>query len=64
MQPHQQRVIDEKTELDDKLSKLVKFYDTDIYAKLDEAERVRLSRQGQLMSEYSDILGQRIAAFG
>jgi len=43
MQPHQQRVVDEKTELDDKLGKLVKFYDTDIYAKLDEAERVRLS---------------------
>jgi hypothetical protein len=64
MQPHQQRVVDEKTELDDKLGKLVKFYDTDIYAKLDEAERVRLSRQGQVMSEYSDILGQRIAAFG
>ena len=63
MQAHQQRVVDEKTELDGKIAKLVAFYDTPIYAGLDEAERVRLSRQGQVMSDYSDILGQRIAAF-
>jgi hypothetical protein len=64
MQAHQQRVVDEKRELDAKISKLVAFYDTTVYAGLDETERVRLSRQGQIMSEYSDVLGERIAAFG
>lgn len=63
LQPHQQRVVEEKTALDEKLTKLVAFYDTPLYAKLDTAEKVRLQRQGQAMSEYADILEERIAAF-
>jgi hypothetical protein len=63
MKPHQQRVVDEKAELDSKLAKLMDFYNSPIYGSLDEAERVRLSKQGQLMAKYSDILGERIAAF-
>lgn len=63
MQAHQQRVVDEKTELDGKLTKLTAFYDTPVFAGLDKEEQNRLTRQGQVMSEYSDILGQRIAAF-
>ncbi len=30
MQPHQQRVVDEKAELDDKITKLTAFIDGDI----------------------------------
>jgi len=64
MQPHQQRVVDEKTELDDKREKLGAFIQTNpIFGKLDEAERERLVRQHSCMTEYSDILGERIAAF-
>lgn len=63
MQPHQERVVTEKKELDEKLSKLTAFYDTPIFASLDQAERDRLHRQGHAMSVYSDILEERISAF-
>ncbi|MGY6275906.1 crAss001_48 related protein [Methylomonas sp. MgM2] len=63
LQPHQQRVVTEKDELDEKLNKLRAFFDTDIYANLDEAERSRLSRQSRYMEYYSDVLGERISAF-
>lgn len=63
LQPHQQRVVDEKAQLDERLGKLVAFYDTPIYASLDKAEQGRLMRQGQAMSEYSQILGERINVF-
>lgn len=63
MQPHQIRVVDEKTELDDKLSKLDAFIGSALYFSLDEAEQTRLVHQQCAMSEYSDILKDRIAAF-
>ena len=64
MQPHQQRVVDEKTELDGKLEKLNAFIDgSDIFAGLPEDERTRLRKQAGFMKGYSDILGERIAAF-
>lgn len=64
MKPHQQRVVDEKSELDEKLSKLTAFYDTEIYRNLDHDEQKRLVKQADIMAEYSCILGDRIAAFG
>jgi len=63
MKPHQERVVTEKKELDEKLTKLTAFYDTPTFDGLDLAEKHRLHRQGQIMSEYSEILGERIAAF-
>jgi hypothetical protein len=63
MQPHQERVVAEKHELDDKISKLTAFVGGTIFASLDDAERSRLSIQLQHMNGYSEILGQRIAAF-
>lgn len=63
MEPHQQRVIDEKIELDEKLSKLTAFFDTKIFASLPEAEQNRLRRQQFAMTDYSTILGERIANF-
>ncbi|MBB2928375.1 crAss001_48 related protein [Paraburkholderia silvatlantica] len=61
--PHQQRVIDEKTELDEKLTKLSAFVGTPIFSGLAEEERERLAAQARAMGEYSRILGDRIAAF-
>ena len=63
LQPHQARVIVEKTELDEKLSKLGPFLESDIFAKLNIVERGQLHRQYKAMSDYSKILGERIALF-
>ncbi|SDC66662.1 hypothetical protein SAMN05428966_10271 [Massilia sp. PDC64] len=63
MQPHQQRVVDEKAELDDKRSKLLNFTGTTVFTGLDAEERRRLLNQLDAMDVYSDILGERIAAF-
>jgi hypothetical protein len=64
MAPHQQRVVDEKTELDDKRDKLRAFIDGNaIFAGLPNDEQERLVRQHSCMTEYSEILGERIAAF-
>jgi hypothetical protein len=63
MQPHQQRVVDEKTELDEKLKKLDAFGRTELFASLPADEQGRLNRQHSVMEQYSAVLGERIAAF-
>lgn len=60
---YQQRVIDEKVELDAKLGKLRDFFGTVTFIALDVAEKKRLERQSDAMADYSDVLGERIAAF-
>lgn len=65
MEPHQQRVVDEKTELDKKATALSNFIGTSpIFDTLDVAEQERLKEQNDVMWQYSEILGARIAAFG
>lgn len=62
--PHQQRVIDEKSQLDERLSKLTEFVTgNEMFNSLPLDERARLRRQRRVMREYSEILGERIAAF-
>ena len=64
MKPHQQRVVDEKIELDDRAKKLSEFIGTNpLFDKLEPAEQERMKIQNDLMWQYSEILGQRIAAF-
>ena len=63
LQPHQQRVVAEKTELDEKLTKLDAFGRTALFASLPADEQGRLNRQHSLMEQYSAVLGERIAAF-
>lgn len=63
MQPHQQRVIDEKRELDEKRQKLTTFIGGDVYRTLDKVEQSRLNRQLEAMTLYSNVLKERIAAF-
>lgn len=62
--PHQQRVVDEKNELSERLSKLLSFFQTPIFAGLDAAERTRLRNQARFMDGYLAVLEERIAAFG
>ena len=61
--PHQQRVIDEKVELDKKIASLTAFLPTQVCLDLPFDERCRLSSQLRVMGLYSTILGERIAAF-
>jgi hypothetical protein len=63
MQNYQQRVVDEKSALDEKIEKLKAFSTTKVFADLLTAEQVRMLRQRAAMQEYSDILGERVAAF-
>lgn len=64
--PHQQRVMDEKRELDEKLQKLTAFISSEKFSTIvqDEAERLRLVCQEETMKDYSAILAERIEAFG
>ena len=63
LQPHQQRVVDEKAELDAKLAKLDAFGRTEMFASLPPDEQGRLNRQHSIMEQYSAVLGERIRAF-
>ena len=64
--PHQQRVVDEKRELDEKLQKLSAFISSKDFTTFvqNEAERGRLICQEETMRDYSAILAERIEAFG
>lgn len=63
MQPHQQRVLDEKTELDQKLADLLEFSKTSEFDSLDEVEQKKLVRQSVVMCDYSRALSDRINGF-
>jgi hypothetical protein len=63
MLPFQERVIEEKKELDDKIEKLKQFFNTAIYQNLPKDERRRLSRQYTYMEGYSNVLKERIDNF-
>ena len=64
MKPHQQRVIDEKRELDEKATKLSNFIDlSPEFKTIDAGEQDRLKKQLGIMWQYSQILWQRILAF-
>ncbi len=61
---HQQRVIQEKADLDEKLEKLIKFIGYNpLFSSLPAAEKERLIRQRKIMLDLSDVLNERIAAF-
>lgn len=62
--PHQQRVVDEKTELDTKANALSQFIGlSPVFNTLDGEEQIRLREQCEVMWQYSEILGARINAF-
>lgn len=62
--PHQQRVVDEKDELDEKIAALDKFInESPIFNNLNFSERELLVKQYVVMRQYSKILDARILAF-
>lgn len=65
MQPHIQRVVEEKTELDIKAKALNSFINgNQTFETLDAEEQDRLVAQNGAMLRYSEILGERLAAVG
>lgn len=64
MQPHQRRVVEEKNDLDTRAKKLSDFIGLNpAFDEIDSAEQERLKEQCEIMWQYSEILGKRIAAF-
>lgn len=65
LQPRQQRMLDEKRELDERLAKLEAFIlDNPVWKTLHAGEQDRLARQARAMAQYSAVLDERIAASG
>ena len=66
MQPYQERIVKEKRDLDEKIVLLSQFIrdDKSKYVDLPSDEKLRLLNQQSAMTVYSNILGERIAAFG
>lgn len=63
MEDWQQRVVDEKKELDEKIKKLNSFFSTEAFSLLATTDAVLLRTQYVVMQEYSSILAKRIARF-
>lgn len=61
--PHQQRVIDEHAELDNKIYRLGSFLQSERVLGVEHDEVLRLKRQHEVMCEYSSILTERIKHF-
>jgi hypothetical protein len=63
LQPHQQRVVEERAQLSDKVDKLETFVGSRTYTQLLPAEQARLQRQLHIMQLYEQVLSERISAF-
>ncbi len=63
MEAWQQRVVDEKAELDQKIGRLLSFMKGEKSTAIGQDERDRLGRQSRYMERYSEVLGERIADF-
>lgn len=62
--PHQQRVVDERNELNEKADKLLEFIRINpIFEELNERDKALLREQYQVMCKYQNILQERIANF-
>ncbi|WP_240154239.1 PGDYG domain-containing protein [Comamonas sp. Tr-654] len=62
--PYRQRVLDEKQELDIRITRLDEFILRNaLFRELDPEEQARMRRQLDVMRELSVILGERISAF-
>ena len=64
LEPHQQRVLDEKIELEDRFKKLDQFIlDNPIFQSLSEEDQVLMKDQKRYMEGYLSVLEKRISNF-
>ena len=63
LMPHQERVVIERAELDENITKLSAFLNDEVRTAIPMDEEVRLRNQLYIMMVYSSILDERIASF-
>lgn len=63
LKPHEQRVVAEKAELDEKIAKLQAFIKSEAGLSIPAIEHGLLRQQAEAMESYSWILGVRIRRF-
>lgn len=63
MKDHEVRVVSEKAELDDKITKLVCFMMSDTYSSMPPVDQGLLMVQVRSMKMYSECLSDRIERF-
>ena len=63
MLPHQERVVVERAELHEKLTKLLAFMNTESFEALPDRDRYLLNKQASFMGFYRDTLDERIELF-
>jgi hypothetical protein len=63
MQSHEQRVIDERNNLDEKLSALMKFTSSELWRGMDLPDRTLMLDQAGAMTHYLIALEKRILRF-
>ena len=63
MKPHEQRVVAEKADLDERIAKLDAFIAAEMFKTIDAEDRGLLLAQRHYMSHYSQALALRIARF-
>jgi hypothetical protein len=63
LQPHEIRVVEERTELVDKITKLHAFMASDFYETLDSTSQDYFEQQEVAMKNYADVLLYRINRF-
>ncbi len=61
MEDYVKRLIDEEEKLFEKMDKLSKFLNTDIFKKLEKGKQQLLQRQYEIMVQYDEILIERIS---
>lgn len=61
--PYQQRVVDEKRELDERIDKLAAFFKTEAFGNLPTYDRTLMRQQHRAMDRLSVILRLRIQRF-
>jgi len=63
MLPYQDRVVEEKSDLDSNIEKLANFIESTMFDDVEPEEQERMANQLNVMRELSDILGERIDNF-
>lgn len=63
MEESQERVVTERENLDENITRLDSFVSSKAFQVLNQVAQERLTRQLRLMREYSAVLAERIAAF-